>query len=202
MPAKWNYQAELIAACICDWGCPCNFNAKPTQGYCEGMYAGHITAGVCGETRLDGVKWALAAKWPGAIHEGGGVCKIWIDQTASEPQRRAMEEILKGQHGGKPWGILAATIDQWLTTTYVPFEWTYDEHLSYCKAGNEVQVVLDAMRNPVTGAETHASVVLPDGLVTKQLEATSTKVLSIFSKELKIIAPGKYGFYCTVEHGN
>lgn len=202
MSEKWYYQAELIAACTCDWGCPCNFNAKPTHGYCQGLYTGHITTGRYGETRLDGVKWAWGAKWPGAIHEGGGVCKIWIDETASEQQQRAVEEILKGQHGGRPWGILAATIDQWLTTTYVPFEWSYDEHRSYCKAGTEVQTVLDTMRNLVSGAEARASIVLPDGLVTKRLEAAATKVFSVFSKELRIVAPGKYGFYCTVEHGN
>lgn len=27
MAAKWKYQAEMINACNCDWGCPCNFNA-------------------------------------------------------------------------------------------------------------------------------------------------------------------------------
>ncbi len=202
MSEKWNYQAELITACNCDWGCPCNFNAMPTQGFCETVYAAHITTGRCGEIQLDGVKYAWGAKWPGAIHEGGGTCKIWIEETASEQQRRALEEILIGVQEGKPWMILTATIDHWLSTAYVPFEWMFDGSRSRYKVGTEVQASLDAMRNPVTGNETRASIVLPDGLVTKQLEAAATKAFAVFSEGLKFAAPGKYGYYCTVEHGN
>lgn len=202
MSEKWNYRAEMINACNCDWGCPCNFNAKPTHGYCNGVYAAHITTGLCGDTQLDGTKWAWGAQWPGAIHEGSGTGKIWIEETASEQQRRALEEILTGKHGGTPWTILAATIDQWLATAYVPFDWTYDGPRSRYKAGTEVQAALDAMRNAVSGNEARASIVLPDGLVTKQLEAAATKTFAVFSKGIKFAAPGKYGFYCAVEHGN
>ena len=45
MATKWTYTAEMINACNCDWGCPCNFNAKPTNGSCEGAYGIHITEG-------------------------------------------------------------------------------------------------------------------------------------------------------------
>ncbi len=202
MATKWTYRAEMINACNCDWGCPCNFNAKPTNGYCEGVYAAHITAGVCGETKLDGLKYAFGAKWPGAVHEGGATGKIWIDATASEAQRKALGEILTGKHGGMPWTILAATVDHWLETTYVPFEWTYDGPQSSYKAGTEVQAALDAMRNPVSGNAARATIMLPDGIVTKELHATATKTFSVFSKGLKFAAPGKYGFHCTVEHRN
>jgi hypothetical protein len=27
----------FLDACNCDWGCPCQFNAKPTHGNCEGV---------------------------------------------------------------------------------------------------------------------------------------------------------------------
>ena len=202
MATRWTYRAEMITACNCDWGCPCNFNAKPTNGYCQGVYAAHITTGRCGETPLDGLKWAFGGKFPGAIHEGSGTGKIWIEDSASESQRRALEEILTGKHGGMPWTIFAATIDHWLETAYVPFEWMYDGPRSRYKAGTEVQVTLEAMRNPVSGNEAQASIVLPDGLVTKQLEATATKTFAVFSSGLKFAAPGKYGFYCPVEHGN
>ena len=124
------------------------------------------------------------------------------EKTASEQQRTALEAILTGKHGGIPWTILAATIDHWLATTYVPFDWTYDGPRSRYKAGTEVQASLEAMRNPVSGNEARASIVLPVGLVTKQLEAAATKTFAVFSKGLKFAAPGKYGFYCTVEHGN
>lgn len=202
MTTKWTYRADMITACNCDWGCPCNFNAKPTHGSCQGVYAAHITAGRAGETTLDGVKFAWGARWPGAVHEGGATGKIWIDNAASVEQRSAVEDILKGKGGGMPWTILAATVDHWLETAYVPFEWTYDGVRSRYRAGTEVQAALDAMRNPVSGNEARATIMLPDGIVTKELHATATRTFSVFTRGLKIAAPGKYGFYCSVEHGN
>ena len=90
MTTKWNYRAEMINACNCDWGCPCNFNSKPTNGSCEGVWAAHITSGLCGDTTLDGLKLAWGARWPGAVHEGRATAKIWIDETASEQQQGAI----------------------------------------------------------------------------------------------------------------
>ena len=28
--AQWSFEADYFTACNCDWGCPCNFNARPT----------------------------------------------------------------------------------------------------------------------------------------------------------------------------
>jgi hypothetical protein len=199
---KWHYKAEMIAACNCDWGCPCNFNARPTNGFCDGVYASKITTGSAGPVNLDGLKFIWAALWPGAIHEGKGTLKILIEDKASKDQRKALDSILRGKEGGMPWGLFAATIDNWLDTGYVPFEWKFDGPRSYYKAGEEVQASLEPMKNPVTGKETSAKVVLPAGIVSRELDLTSTKSFAVFTKGLKFAAPGKYGFYTTVGHGN
>jgi len=28
----WDLEGTVVIACNCDYGCPCNFNALPTQG--------------------------------------------------------------------------------------------------------------------------------------------------------------------------
>jgi hypothetical protein len=201
MATSWNYKAEMINACNCDWGCPCNFNAKPTTGSCEGVWAAHITSGQCGDTNLDGLMFAWGARWPGAVHEGRATARIWISDGASDEQKAALEGILKGQLGGMPWMIIGATVDHWLDTASVPFEWTYDETRSSYNAGNQIRVQLDTMKNPVSGMEVNATVMLPTGLITNELHATATKMYSVFSPGLKMAAPGKYGFYCAAEHG-
>ena len=38
-------KGHLLGACSCDWGCPCGFEARPTQGFCEGNYVWHIEEG-------------------------------------------------------------------------------------------------------------------------------------------------------------
>ena len=199
---KWNYKADWIASCNCDWGCPCNFNQKPTEGFCTGVYAGRIKSGKCGETELDGVSFVWATRWPGAIHEGGGTNKIWIDEKASRDQRKALDQILRGKLEGKPWGIFSHTIDKWLETAYLPVQVTMDGSKSSYRAGTEAHAILTPMINPITGDEAAAKIVLPDGLVCDELNATATRSLAVFAEGLKFAAPGKYGFYAKVSHGN
>src|ERR1700743_867340 len=67
---KWNIEADFVQACNCDYGCPCEFSAPPTKGFCEGMGAWHITRGAYGNVKLDGLGVGFAARWPKAIHEG------------------------------------------------------------------------------------------------------------------------------------
>ncbi len=199
---KWNYEADLVATCNCDWGCPCNFNARPTNGFCNGVYAGHIKSGKCGNVKLDGMRFVWATGWPGAIHEGGGTTKIWINEDATEEQKKALDQVLRGKLSGKPWGVFAATVDKWLDTTYVPVDVTADGYNSHYKAGSEAQATLTPMTNPVTGAEAHAKIVLPDGLVCNEMETAATKSFAIFTQGLKYAAPGKYAFFTKVSHGN
>jgi hypothetical protein len=199
---KWNYAADWVASCNCDWGCPCNFNQRPTQGFCTGVYAGRIRNGKCGLTDLDGVSFVWATKWPGAIHEGGGTNKIWIDEKASRDQKKALEQILRGKLEGKPWGTFSHTIDNWLDTAFVPVQVTLDGSKSSYRAGSEAHAILTPMINPITGDEAQAKIVLPNGLVCDELNATSTRSFAVFARGLKFAAPGKYGFYTKVSHGN
>ena len=31
----WRFEAVELLTCNCDWGCPCQFNARPTHGDCR-----------------------------------------------------------------------------------------------------------------------------------------------------------------------
>ena len=61
-----------MKSCNCDFGCPCDFNARPTHGSCEGMVAMLIERGHFGQVDLSGIKWGAIVRWPGALHEGNG----------------------------------------------------------------------------------------------------------------------------------
>jgi hypothetical protein len=173
MSEKWNYQAELIAACICDWGCPCNFNARPTTGKCEGGWTWHVERGSFGDVALDGLSFSVYVNWPGAIHEGGGEALVLIDDRADARQRTAIATLLGGKVGG-PWGTLAWT---W-PTIHGPFDVSYDLHFdgvnTRARCGDYVEIACRPIRNPVSGAESFPGVTLPQGIIFKHGDLGAT----------------------------
>src|SRR5512139_2895665 len=93
----WEIQGNELFNCNCSYGCPCQFNALPTHGFCEAVGGIFIDKGHHGATRLDGLKVACAFKWPGPIHEGHGEAQVVIDERAGPLQREALLRILAGQ---------------------------------------------------------------------------------------------------------
>ena len=88
MAETWKLNRERSSSsCNCDWGCPCNFNARPTTGKCEGGWTWHVEEGAYGNVRLDGLTFSVYVNWPGAIHEGNGEALTLIDERADAPQR-------------------------------------------------------------------------------------------------------------------
>ncbi|HUR19908.1 MAG TPA: DUF1326 domain-containing protein [Vicinamibacterales bacterium] len=157
----------MLVSCNCDWGCPCNFNAPPTTGKCEGGWTWHIDEGACDGTSLNGLNFSVYANWPGAIHEGDGEALILIDDRATAAQRTAIEELLAGQIGG-PWAILGWTWPKVHGPFDSAYEITFDGVNTRMKCGDYVEVEGGPIRNPVTGAEAHPGVTLPQGIIFKK----------------------------------
>jgi len=162
----WRLNGTLVIACNCDYGCPCNFNALPTQGNCEGGWLWRVEEGSFGDVRLDGISWAVYADWPGAIHEGGGKAFCLFDERADEAQREAIEALVRGGHGG-PWGIFVNTYELEHVSP-ARFDVRLADFETKVSIGDSVELELDTIRNPVTGAEVHPGAVLPEGLVCKE----------------------------------
>ena len=179
MPDKWTLSGQVLVSCNCDWGCPCNFNALPTKGKCEGGWTWHVDAGAVDGTKLDGLNFSVYVNWPGAIHEGNGEGLILIDERASAAQRSAIETLLGGKVGG-PWGVLAWTWPKIHGPLSANYNVTFDGVKSRLTAGTYVAVECTAIKNPVTGAEAYPGVTLPQGIIFKKgdLGATSRFVVS------------------------
>lgn len=161
-----------------------------------------IKEGLAGEESLDDLCFAVIGSWPKALHFGGGACRLIIDEKASAEKRALIEKIAMGKLGGRPWPIFAATFDKWLESLYLPFDWKFDGASSHVVAGEALRVYLAPMRNPVTGKEVRARIELPDGLLTKYEDVTTTQTFSVFTDGLKFAWPGRNAWYGTVKHGN
>ena len=44
---NWRIDGRYVEYCNCDFGCPCEFMAEPTYGYCTGLVAFKIDKGFC-----------------------------------------------------------------------------------------------------------------------------------------------------------
>ena len=161
--ADWKLEGTVLVACNCDYGCPCNYNALPTTGDCEGGWTWHIERGTYGDVPLDGLTLALFADWPGAIHEGNGKAMAFIDEQGDDAQREALETLVRGEQGG-PWGLFINTYEL-LNVHSVSFDLELAEHRSRLRIADFVDLQMEPIANPVTGVEVHPGTVLPQGLV-------------------------------------
>jgi len=122
----WKIEGEWFKNCNCDPGCPCDFNQRPTQGYCEGLAAMRITKGYFGGVDLTGVKWGGVVRWPGALHEGNGEIMPFVDSSSSEEQRNAIFEIASGKHGDTFMEVFAFICPTVHEPVVAPVEWEFD----------------------------------------------------------------------------
>ena len=199
---EWTIEADYFQTCNCDYGCPCEFEAPPTQGWCEGAGAYRITTGNYGDVSLEGLGLAWAAKWPGAIHLGGGTAAIFIDELASQQQRDALMQIASGQAGGLPFEILATTFSKVLEPQFVPFQFDLKGKDSSVKVGNAVSMAFEPVKNPVTGEPEGIRVVHESGFIFKEAEVVSAKEGRVSFSELDFSWPDKAGFVCQINYGN
>jgi len=192
MATKWQINGDYILACNCDYGCPCNFNARPTAGFCQGATGFLVAEGAYGDVRLDGQKVFLAAKWPGAIHEGNGVAAMYIDEGATSAQREALVKIVSGEAGGLPFGILAGTFSYFLEPRFVKIDLEVAGKDTRGAVDGRIKMSFQPIRNPVTKAEAYPRVVLPQGFIFKEGEQYSLKEFWVSDgPELNFTHPGK-----------
>ena len=188
----WRMNGDVLIACNCDWGCPCNFNARPSKGFCQGGWIWMVEDGQVDDVAIGGLGIALFAKWPGAIHEGGGRATSYIDSRAGAAQRSALARVLAGEVGG-PWGIFGKTY-QLATPVPARFDVRMAQHDSRAIIGDVVELELTKMRNPVTQADAHPEAVLPEGLVVKRAGLAASSVFRV-KDELALDHSGQYAAF-------
>jgi hypothetical protein len=187
----WAVKGDALGSCSCDWGCPCNFDAPPTKGWCEGGYAFHINEGYLGETKLDGLSIAFYGHSPAALHLGNMTGYLLVDEKATDEQRAAIGRIFSGEVGG-PFAIFASLLVKLIGPDYVPVEWKFDGPNSYARFGDRAEVGLKMIENPVTGEKSGFTLKFTNGLLTDEAELMASSVFRINHPELSYEHSGQY----------
>jgi hypothetical protein len=174
----WRMRGPEIANCNCSWGCPCQFNALPTNGDCRAMTAMRIDEGHFGDVDLSGLSWVGMFAWPKAIHEGNGEAFVVVDEKASEAQRNAILTILSGQEtepGATIFNVFATVIDTMHEPAFLPidFEIDIENRVGRVAVEGVIDTRVSPIRNPVTGDAHRARVTLPGGFEYKTAEYAS-----------------------------
>lgn len=175
--SAWNIEGTLMIACNCDYGCPCNVNGLPTSGDCEGGWTWHIETGHYGDTSLDGLNFSIFADWPGAIHDGGGKAIAFVDERADDSQREALTAIARGEVGG-PWGVFSNTYE--LDGPHpAPYEVEVAGGRSSYRVGTFAELQVEPISNPVTGEHINPRLLLPEGLLVRDLGLYGSKTFRV-----------------------
>jgi hypothetical protein len=170
---QWRIEAEYVQSCNCDYGCPCNFNALPTNKNCEALVGYSIRKGKFEDTILDGVSFAWGLWWPGPIHFGDGIGQLYVDKKASPEQVKAIEEITSGKYGGGVFAIFPTTFKEVRPTVITNIEFHHDLYDAFFKVEGAGEVRSEHIKNAKTGEPFEAEIFLPGGIVFKKGTVTS-----------------------------
>lgn len=165
---KWTFKGKEFTNCNCAYGCPCQFNALPTHGFCEAVGGFQIDQGFHGDTTLDGLKFVGMFRWPGPIHLGKGEAAVVVDERATPKQREALLRIITGQDtepGATVFQVFSTTLEKLHEPVFAPINFEVDVE------ARRARLVVPGMTegrgepilNSVTGHEHRARIDLPNG---------------------------------------
>ncbi len=165
----WYVEGVAYGNCSCNYGCPCQFEDRPTHGHCRGFEVVRIDRGHFGDVRLDGLHIALLYAWPGPIYEGKGEMQAIIDERADERQREALTTILHGgetEEAATHWWVYHAMCSTVHEPILKPFEFEVD--IDARRARVAIPGVVEStgrpIRSPATGDEHRVRIDIPNGI--------------------------------------
>src|SRR5881628_3762107 len=164
---KWEFEADYYTWCNCAWGCPCNFNARPTEGHCHGGGAWRVKHGRFGKTKLDRVKFADIYWFPGLVEQGNGRTRHYVDRAASPDQQSALSTIESGNVGGGIFEIFPKLVSKRYPPMVTDIEFTMKGPQAHVKIGDVMEAECEGLAYP-DGMKIFPEFRLPHGIEFKR----------------------------------
>lgn len=166
MATEWYMEGPWFKNCNCDPGCPCDFNANPTYGHCEGMVAMRVDSGYFGDVDLTGAKWGAIVHWDGALHEGNGEIQPFIDESTSEAQRDAVFQVMSGKHGDSMMEVISVVAPNIHEPIFAPvaFEFDLETRHGRVTVGDVLHAEVETLRGINPPDPYRVVVRIPDGM--------------------------------------
>jgi hypothetical protein len=174
----WFVEGVKFGNCSCDYSCPCQFELKPTHGYCHGIEIARVERGYFGDTKLDGLLWVIQYQWPGPVFEGKGEMQVIIDKNASPEQREALISILYGKEtveAATHWWVFRAMSDIVHEPLFETINLEVDIEARTARAS--IPGIMDSSGRPITslanGQPHRVRIDIPGGIEFQQAEIGS-----------------------------
>ncbi len=201
----WTVEGISFGNCNCAYGCPCQFEALPTDGHCRGFEVLRIDKGHFGAIDLGGLKIAVLYAWPGPIFEGKGELQAIIDERADARQRDALETILHGnetEDAATHWWVFRAMSDTLHPTLYKPIDYVVDLEARTARA--VIPGVLEStgrpIRPPHSDGEHRVQIHIPDGIEFQVAEMGSATTKTGGDSAIKLRLADSYGQFNVLRH--
>lgn len=199
----WYVEGVEFGGCNCAFGCPCQFEALPTEGHCRGFEVLRIDKGHYGEVDLSGLKVALVYAWPGPIFEGKGEMQAIVDERADPRQREALARIVQGEdteEGATHWWVYRAMSDTVHDPLFRPIEFEVDIESRTARLAipDVLESVGQPIRSPATGAEHRVRIDIPNGIEFEFAEVGSTVTKASGAIDLDL--DNSYGQFNVLRH--
>jgi hypothetical protein len=199
----WEIEAISFGSCNCDYGCPCQFEQRPSRGHCRGFEVGRIEHGHFGSTPLAGLCYALIYAWPGAIYEGDGTIQAVIDARADKQQRNALATVLYGgetEEAKTHWWVYHAMSSQVREpiTAQIDFEVDIERRTARVSIAGMLQSTGHPIVSPATGEEHRVRIDIPNGIEFELAEIGSASTQA--SQPVELDLKETYGQFNVVRH--
>ena len=175
---EWSLDGYDFSTCNCAFGCPCQFNALPTDGTCWAGAFFQVTRGHFGDVRIDGLTFGGLFRWPGPIHEGNGEALPIVDERASPAQRAALLKIMSGEEtdaGATMFQVFFSMLTKVHDPLFKAIRFECEPRKAQARVAVEglFEARAEPIRNPVTGKTHRVSVGIESGFEFSSAEFAS-----------------------------
>jgi len=199
----WYVEGVSFGSCNCSYGCPCQFEARPTHDHCRGFEVFRIDLGHFADVKLDGLKCALTYAWPGPVFEGKGEMQAIIDERANAAQREALTKILHGEEtaeGTTHWWVFRAMSDKVHPPLFKPIEYAVDIEARTARVAipGVLESIGTPIKSPATGQPHRVRIDIPNGIEFELAEIGSATTRS--AGAIKLDLKDTYGQFNVLRH--
>jgi hypothetical protein len=145
----WKVSGQSMELCNCKVMCPCWLGpeGEVDEGWCGGAFAFDIREGNSDGVDLGGTRVVISGEWPGNFFLGNGTLRVYVDEAATDDQRRELGAIFNGDKGGHLAGLWDAVMTQKLPilTERIQIQWGDNPSVTVGSIG---QATLKPVKDP------------------------------------------------------